>query len=136
MVNVSKNQLDPKHLATLFSQLNTIVSRLNEVQADAFLTELLGPEERIMLAKRLATIIMLHEGYSQYRIAESLKLSGSTVSAITERYHRGDFKRIHTLFKKEPVTFTDFIETLDQVLHLGFLPRKYSARDRWKFLKH
>jgi len=136
MVNVSKKKLDSEQLKTLFSQLNGIVSSLTENQADAFLTELLGPEERIMLAKRLAAIIMMYEGYSLYRIADSLKLSSSTVHTLSERYHRGDFRTLHSLMKKQPITFADFINTLDSVLHLGFLPRRYTAKDRWKFLKH
>ncbi|GIW61998.1 MAG: hypothetical protein KatS3mg089_0850 [Patescibacteria group bacterium] len=47
-----------------------------------FLLSLLTPTERIMLAKRLAIIILLKEGLPEWRIADALHMTRITVSRM------------------------------------------------------
>jgi uncharacterized protein YerC len=70
MTNISKNPLSADELERLFFQLNTTIATLNKQGAHDFLHDLLGTEERIMLAKRFAIIVMITENYSTYSIAK------------------------------------------------------------------
>jgi uncharacterized protein YerC len=54
----------------------------NQSEIQLFLTDLLTPTERIMLAKRLAIALLLDQGYDQRSIHTILKVSVSTVSAV------------------------------------------------------
>src|SRR3989344_7744615 len=60
--------------------VKTISSLKSSSEIRGFLNELLTPTERMMLAKRLAMILMLKKGYSFLIIRRTLKLSPSTVA--------------------------------------------------------
>jgi uncharacterized protein YerC len=129
MTNVSKQQLDPKELQKLFTQLNGVLGSLNKQKVDGFLSDLLGPEERIMLVKRLAVIIMLMENNSAYRIADTLKVSPATVTTIQKYFDEGRFDHIVSILRKNQTDYKKFWETLEVILRAG-MPSQ--GKDRWK----
>lgn len=107
----------------------TTISKLNgRKEIQGFLQELLTPTERIMLAKRLAAILMIKKGYRFTAVERALKLSPSSVI------------RFWKLTKERPLTFIfkemrrkeasrKFWEELDSLIRLGLPPL---GRGRWK----
>lgn len=134
MTNVSKQPMSTAELERLFNQLNTVINSLNLTSTNRFLTELLGHEERIMLAKRFAIIIMLNESYSIYQIANRLKVSTSTVTAIQTKLTSGSYDQLLSILSKDRSVYADIWKTLDTILHLGGVLPHYVGLDRYKNL--
>ncbi len=132
MTNISKSPLSETQEKRLFTQLSTCLSVLNQQKTDAFLSDLLGYEERIMIAKRLAAIVMLIQGQSLYRIATTLHISPATAQKLAQRLDEGEFTSITKLLKKDTHTFMQLLETLDSILHLGGLLPHYNGLERYR----
>jgi uncharacterized protein YerC len=114
--------------------LSSGLSKLPSKQIDYFLSELLGEEERVMLAKRLAATIMFIEGHTLYGTAQVLHLSTSTVDRIYKDLSAGEYTFIIKNFKKDKRTFTEFLEILDSILHVGGIMPHRVGLDRYKGL--
>ncbi len=83
MPHVSRNKLDLKAEQKLIQTLDLVLTKIQkEEQIDQFLLALLTPTERIMLAKRLAIVILLKEGLLESEIAETLHVTRVTVSRL------------------------------------------------------
>jgi uncharacterized protein YerC len=134
MARIAKKQLSQAHLDTLFIQLHTVLSNSSPKQVGSFLHELLGREERIMLAKRLAVIVMLSHGNSLYKTAQTLQVSTATAGKMQERLQRNDYTQLLTLLKKNKKQYHSFLETLDSLLHLGGVLPHYTGMDRYRNL--
>jgi len=131
MARIAKRKLKAQHLDELFDQLAETIGTLNTVQADLFVSELLGPEEKIMIAKRLAIIVMINESYSLYRIAETLCVSSATAEKIKRRFDKGAYTNLVTYLKKNKKGYDAILDTIDSILHLGgILPRYGDTRLR------
>ena len=135
MTNISKRHLNPKHLQKLFAQLDTIIVKLSPKDASLFLSELLGAEERIMLAKRFAAIMMCIEEHSIYRMAKTLKISFSTADRIRNDYRNGKYIKITLVVKKNTHAVSEFFRTLEVVLRAGLPPRVGKNRAQLWFKK-
>lgn len=135
MTRISKNALPNDELNALFRQLSSGLSKLPSKQIDCFLSELLGPEERIMIAKRLAATIMLINGHTLYGTAQTLHLSTSTVSRIDKNLSEGEYEFITKVLKKDKKTFTEFLEILDTILHVGGIMPHRVGLDRYRGLR-
>lgn len=86
MPHVSRNKLSPKVEKDLIHALDVILTKISrEEDLNIFLLSLLSPTERVMLAKRLAIVILLKEDLPDSRIAETLKVTRVTVSRL--RYY-------------------------------------------------
>ncbi len=106
-----------------------MLGKLSIVQTGEFLEALLGPEEQLMLAKRLAIIVMIHEGYSLYKISDSLKVSPATASKIKFYYDQDHYAPILTALKNNKPVYLAIIQSIDSMLTLGgHLPRYGQAR--------
>jgi hypothetical protein len=136
MTNISKKALDPSQLAQLFKQYDLIVSKLTVHASTQFFEELLGHEERIMLAKRLAAIALCIEGGSIYRIATSLHLSPSTAERIYKAYKNGSFSNIERILTRNAHNFDEFLRTLEVILRGGLPPRTGRNRAHLWFKKN
>ena len=121
-------------LSNLFSQLNNIIAQLDTSSVNDFLHDLLGKEERIMLAKRLTIVIMITESFSSYQIAKKLKVSTSTVESIRTKHKNGSFDRLLHILGKDKKMYMNLWETLDNILHLGGILPHYNGLDRYKNL--
>ncbi|HJZ04327.1 MAG TPA: Trp family transcriptional regulator [Patescibacteria group bacterium] len=74
-----KKEIEKEITANLdwtFSQLKS------EPVAKDFLEDFLTDEERLMLAKRLAVVYLLKEGFSYGKISEALKITPVTIGKI------------------------------------------------------
>ena len=123
--HVPEKKIQDKIFTALISHL-TAKGSSKDRQKFAF--ELLTHTERIMLAKRLAIICMLGEGYSFEDIQETLRVSPSTVGRIWEGMQKGNYKQISKIVTKG--LSADILDFIEKVLSL---PRPRHA-PRWKFL--
>lgn len=134
MTHISKHNLKDDHLEQLFEQLANTIAKVDKRSAELFLHEILGTEERIMLAKRLAAIAMCIEGNSTYRISQLLFMSPSTTERIKLKYEIGKYKHIEKILTKDKIDYQEFWKTLETILQAGMPPQ---GRGRWKSIfKH
>jgi uncharacterized protein YerC len=130
MVNVNKHTLSQKQQDQLFSQLNATLGKSNKNEVNAILTDLLGPEEKIMLAKRLGIIILLHEGNSLYKVAKVLKVSTSTIASVKGGLETGRYKNLVAVLHSNKTDYLAILNTIDKILHLGGMLPRYGQRPR------
>ncbi|MDC1205523.1 hypothetical protein N8083_01605 [Candidatus Pacebacteria bacterium] len=130
MVRLNKTPLTTEQIDKLFFQLAKVLSPRQEIRVTAVLNEILGREERIMIAKRLATIVLLSENLSSYKISRILKLSESTVATISKNLIRGEYKTILQTLGKNKKNYFAVLETIDNILHLGGVLPHYNGLDR------
>ncbi len=132
MVHLNQNNLSKKQLDDLFTQLSSTIAPADQQRAGCILTELLGIEERIMIAKRLAAVGLLAEGASQYKIGNLLKLSQSTIAHINEKLESGQYNVTLKNVSKTKKDYFTFLNTLDNILHLGGILPHYNGLDRYR----
>lgn len=118
----------------LFAQLSAVLGQLDQDLTDRFLSDLLGPEERIMLAKRLAAILMLASSCSLYKTATTLAISSSTAKSLHQKLQEGAYDRLLAALrkKKNKHVLLEMLETVDNILHLGGLLPRYNGLDRYR----
>jgi len=119
MVNISKELLEQTELDALFTQLNGTIGQLSAKRSELFLSSFLGTEEKIMLAKRLAAIIMLTHGQSLYKVSMALKISPTTAKNYRLSIQEGKYNILLETITKRKARYIELIETIDSILHLG-----------------
>ncbi len=129
MTNVSKRKLPDAQFAALFNQLIKVTSSLETTEAANFYDSLLGPEEKIMLVKRFAAVVMFKEGNTPYRVSQLLLISPSTAEKIHFDYEMGRYRGMVKYVKKKKTEYKKFWMILEKVLEAGMPPR---GRGRWK----
>ncbi len=134
MVNINRNELTKKDLEALLSQFDTIFGSLDQAGSATLFNELLGREERVTFAKRLAAIILLHEGASEYKTANVLKLSPTTTGKIASELSRGTYSNTILLLQKNKRDYLSILDTIDSILHMGGLLPHRVGLDRYRNL--
>lgn len=134
MVHLNKNQLQDGQIDKLFTQLAHIIEPKRSSHVDNILTEILGREEKIMIGKRLAVIILASEGMSAYKISRTLKLSESTVSVIIKRLEQNEYDTIEKALGRSKRDYFTILSTLDNILHLGGILPHYNGLERYSNL--
>ncbi len=130
MVHLNQNQLSAAQLNDLFAQLSNLLQ--DNPTSSQCLSELLGTEERIMLAKRLAIIILLVENVSLYKISRTVKVSPATALDIKQKLADGHYQTILATFGKNKRNYFSILETIDTILHLGGILPHYNGLDRYR----
>src|SRR3989344_1715740 len=101
MPHISKQRIQIDVYRQIQKQLIRVLSDLSRDESkNVFVSELLTYTERIMLAKRLAVLLMLKRGNTMYEIAQKLKVSSSTVARLENAMDRGKFKSLLSQVKK------------------------------------
>ncbi len=129
MAHLSKQLMTEEKQTELFKQLSDIIARLDKTQSPKFLEELLGEEEKLMLSKRLAAIILFIEGHSSYRVWTLLKISPSTADRIRLNYQIGQYGNIQKFITENKTEHARILNILETILQAGLPPR---GRGRWK----
>ena len=108
--------------------INHIINVKTGFESKQFLNKFLTSSEKIMLAKRLALILMLKRGYSFSTIKRNLKISDSTIARFWKLFkrHKFDFIRAGNLKGKKAQSFW---ETLEKIINAGMPPR---GRGHWR----
>ena len=135
MVRLNKDQLDDGQLEVLFTQFAQLLNSSNTHTTNQIVYEILGHEERIMLAKRIAIIVLLIEGYSLYEIALKLKVSPATAQKIRHNLEQGDYQSVRRRLGKSKKDYFAFLDVLDNILHLGGILPHYNGMDRYKHIR-
>jgi len=132
MTNVSKKPLADKDYRQLSAQFSNTLTRLTPTNSDGFINDLLGPEEKIMLMKRLAAIVMFAEGHSSYRVWVTLNLSPSTANGILQKLDAGHYEHIRKLFVKHKTDYKRLLSIIDTISRAGLPP--LAGPGRWSGL--
>lgn len=83
MPQVSQNKLDKKQEQELLKTFHLILAHISRVEdMQQFLLSFLTPTEQVMLAKRLAVVLMLKQGNSDTEISQALHITRMTVSKL------------------------------------------------------
>ena len=130
MPHVSRHVPEKKIADKIYTELlNHITAKGSEKDRALLCSDLLTPTERIMLAKRLAIICMLGEGYPFEEIQEVLRVSPSTVGRLWSAMQNGKYTQIIRIIRKRKLSnsIVGFIETLLSIPR----PRHGS---RWTFI--
>lgn len=83
MPHVSRHKLDKKTQEELVRNLRIVFTKINkDEEMTTFFLSLLSETEQIMLAKRLAVIVLLQENIPESRIADILHITRATVEKL------------------------------------------------------
>ena len=83
MPHISKKRLDPRVQKQILYFFKTIIADLKtEEETAAFLDSLMTNTEKLMLAKRLAMVVLLTERIPDSEIVKTLKTTHSTVEKM------------------------------------------------------
>jgi hypothetical protein len=134
MVRVNRNELSQKELAPLLRRFDATLAKLDSRGTTLLLDELLGKEERLTFAKRLAAIVLIIEGYSEYKTSRLLKLSPTTTGIVAQKIKAGGYTRTISLLRKKKSDYLTLLETIDSILHLGGFLKHRTGLDRYRNL--
>jgi len=83
--------------------LNTFVKIKSKGEADEFISDLLTPTEKIMLAKRLAIAFLLEKNYDYRAIQKLIRVSAGTIASVNLTLHLGStgYKNLISKIVKE-----------------------------------
>lgn len=130
MTNISKKPISQDQQSKLFNELTSLLGKLSSVHIQSFLTNLLGPEEQIMITKRFSAIVLLEKGHSTYQIAKSLHLSKGTLSTLNHRRLAGQYQHIIRWVKKDTQNVKIFLKTLETILTVGGIMPLYGQQHK------
>ena len=123
MPHVSRKKLKKKVFIKIGEQLaDTIVKANSARELRWIFKELITPTERVMLAKRLAIMLMLERGYSFNIIQKTLKVTPQTIVRFWKITKQGSHKPVikEISFSKAK---KDFWRELEKLILLGMPPR-------------
>ncbi|HNW71917.1 MAG TPA: Trp family transcriptional regulator [Candidatus Paceibacterota bacterium] len=130
MPHVSNKKLDKILLNKLFAKLISVLGKAQDKNyLHLVIKELFTYTEKIMLAKRLAIVLMLSKNLPQHRIAESLKVSPTTVTKISLRMENGKYDSIIKISKKEKV---DLEKIIMNILTAGGIMPPMVGKKYWR----
>jgi Trp operon repressor len=122
MVNVSKNSLSDAMWEKVWTQcVDMFAKQKTRKEVADSLHVLFTKSERILLAKRVALIVMLRGGYSSRAISEALHMSTSTIFQWRERIQCGEFKTIERRLQN-PDTTSRILATIEALLYASMPP--------------
>lgn len=123
MTQVSRYQIKKEVWDRIFDLfLETIADVKDKKELEEFLNEFFSPTERIVFAKRLSCLILLHKGHDYQSIHWILKLSPPTIAKLnmTLKYGKGGFEPvIQKAIKKQ-----DKKLLFEELKDIADLPRK------------
>ncbi len=87
MTHISRNKLEPQEEKELTESLNLVLSGISKRdEMLKFLDSLLTDTEKLMLAKRLAMIVLIKEGLGDTAISDALHVTRITVTKFRYFY--------------------------------------------------
>ncbi|MGB3922227.1 MAG: Trp family transcriptional regulator [Minisyncoccia bacterium] len=125
MPHVSSRKLDKAISKKLWNQfLKTFEDAGKRSATNAIISELLTHTEKIMLAKRLAIILLLERSIPQHVISNKLNVSVSTVTRMSLNVEVGKYSEILKISGKKRI-----LDVLERIILMGMPPR--TGRGRW-----
>jgi uncharacterized protein YerC len=128
MPHVSRKKLKKKTLKKINAELLAVLNLAkNKHEFASLFYELITRTEKIMLAKRLAIILMLSKDIPQHRIVKALKVSPSTVAKMSLKLQIGKYKSVLKLSSKQGFGVLEFLEFM--LSGAGMMPKR--GRGHW-----
>lgn len=135
MAQVSKYPI-PKEVADRIFEifLDAFVKLRDRREAEQFLTSLLTPTEKIVLAKRLAIAFLLEKGYDYETIKKVLRVSSPTIASVklVKNYMGEGYERIIGRILRDQ-KIKNFIEK--SIINLISPMAVGSKGGTWRYLK-
>lgn len=132
MTNVSKQQLTAEVADKLRLQLARIFDNVPVQKSKNLFDALLSESEQIMLAKRLAVILLIHQKVGVSEIAKRVLVSDATVRTLQKQYKTGRYAPLVSHCTSHSFDSKKFWQTLEVVLRGGLPPR---GKDRWQWMQ-
>lgn len=130
MPHISNKKLNPRLSEKLFGKLLAVFDRAqNKEHLSLVVNELFTPTEKIMLAKRIAVILMLDNNIPHHRITELLKMSPTTVVKVSLGIEQGKYDTILEISKREK---TDMTKLVWNILTVGGIMPPKVGRKYWR----
>jgi uncharacterized protein YerC len=127
MSHVSKQKLGEGVMEKLFDQLFKTIEKASDKKAIKYVvSELFTRTEKIMLAKRLTSILLLDKGIPQHVISTQLHMSPSTIAKTALKIEKEKYRAIRNT---SGVWRGDFLDAIEHFLLMGMPPR--TGRGRW-----
>lgn len=136
MSQVSKYPISKEVADRIFEiLLKSLVKIKEEKEADEFISDLLTPTEKIMLAKRLAISLLLEKGYDYRTIQRIIRVSSPTITSvnIARQYGSRGYKKLILEIIKEEKIVKYFQEAVSKFLSISAQGGKGSGF--WRYLK-
>ncbi len=130
MPHVSKKKVNVKLMNKIKKDLVKVI--VKPYKDKTIIEELFTETEYIMIAKRLAIIILILKNVSKYRISKNLKVSTSTVFRFERDIDFGKYESIKKLVKSNKKSDIKVLDILEKVLLMG-MPA-YTGKGRWSWL--
>lgn len=113
MPHISSRKLDRESLDGILVRLISIFKKAgHKHKTAALLDELLTETEKVMLAKRLSIVLLLQNGIPQHRIAETFKVSPTTVSKLSLQVELGKYDAVKNISAEERFDLEKIIQTI------------------------
>ena len=134
MPHISSKKLDKDFSDKLFKELLLIFGKAQTKNLlPLVMNELFTETEKIMLAKRLAIILMLSSRTPQHRIVEILKMSPTTVAKTSLGIEIGKYKSILKISNKEKTNLEKIVWGF--LTAGGVMPPKVGRKYWTKYIK-
>ncbi|KKQ27844.1 MAG: TrpR like protein, YerC/YecD [Candidatus Levybacteria bacterium GW2011_GWA2_37_36] len=116
--------------------LITITQLKDKAEADQFISDLLTPTEKIMIAKRLAIAFLLEKKYDYRSIQKLLRVSTGTITTVNLARNLGSngYKKVISKIIKKENLVNLFDKTLVKLLAMPSALEK--GRSTWTYLKN
>jgi Trp operon repressor len=125
MPHLSKTKLADDTLRSIDDGVVTFLTSTTGNTRKFIFKEMITKTERLMIAKRLAILLMLEKEKSIREICETLKVSPSTVARYQLSFENGAFKRTRQWLEKRYVG-NNFLKLLLQLAEVPFEAQKKS----------
>ncbi|MBI2442981.1 MAG: hypothetical protein HYV40_03700 [Candidatus Levybacteria bacterium] len=135
MAQVSKYPISNVVAERIFDLfVGSVVMVKGKEEAEAYLSDVLSPTEKIMIAKRIAIAYLLSKGYQYRDISKILRVSLTTIASVnlSLRYGKGGYTTILSKIEKN--------ENLEQFFHtvlegaLSFPAMASKGGGIWRYL--
>lgn len=136
MSQVSKYPLSKEIADRIFEIfLKTLVKIKKKDEAGEFISDLLTPTEKVMLAKRLAIAFLLEKDYDYRTIQRVIRVSAPTITSvnIARQYGSRGYRKLITQIIKEEKLEEFFGEAVGKLLSIPAQSGKGSGV--WRYLK-
>lgn len=132
MAQVSKYPVSKEVSDRMFEVFSNTISHLSKKEnIEEFMSELLSPIEKIMLAKRLSIAVLLAKGYSYPSISNILRVTPQTIASVslTLKYRgKGYQKAVEKILSDEKMN--EFWEKIEDFI--GGLPPTKGSFIYWR----
>lgn len=136
MSQISKYPISKEIADRIFEVfLKTFVEIKSREDADQFISDLLTPTEKVMLAKRLAIAFLLEKGYDYRTIQKIIRVSAPTITSvnIVRQYGSEGYRKLVSKIIKEEKLIEFFENAVSKLLSAPAALEKGSGT--WSYLK-